>query len=140
MNIGIRTGEAFEVGRVTGHDHAAAGLDGSCHRVCVGKIARAGSRCREDTADEASKCPVRVTNENGRLTAEARIDDLVVARATVELGEDDGGRHDLASKPSCGLQSCPNFAEARAALSREDGQRLGIEDQDETQPSRSTYF
>jgi hypothetical protein len=116
VDVGVRGRQAGEIVFVAGEDHAAAGFDGGRHDVRVGQVRGIGAGGRQDSADVASEGPVGVAHVDPGLATEAGVDDLVVARAAVQLGEDHGGGHDFALQPAGRLECGPDLTKARATL------------------------
>ena len=118
--------------------------DGSIIVACLtnsfwGKICKALG-CPENAADEPGEDAVGVTDEQARLAGQTGIDHLIVARSSVELGEDDGGHDDIPVESSGRFGRSPNLAVRPGPRAGEDRGWFSVVDDGSAHPRRSMYL
>jgi hypothetical protein len=75
VDVGVGGRQAFEVVGVTRQQGASARLDGRGHDVGIDHVLAARTSRRQHATDEPSQRPIGVTDCDGGLAREERVDD-----------------------------------------------------------------
>nr|WP_157901564.1 hypothetical protein [Frankia sp. EI5c] len=94
--------------------------------MCIGEVSGTEAGLREHRAGEPRHRPVGVPQVQGRgVPGEQGVHQRATGRATVELGQDDGGHDNVTPQPKGGPQRVPNLTTAAMVAAEQRVDRPG---------------
>ncbi len=93
--VPVGGGKPAKILGVSGQCDASAELDRCGDDMGIGQVLRAGSGSSQDAADEPGQRAIRVAHLDPCLARQARINQRIVPRTTIELGQNHARDHDL---------------------------------------------
>ncbi len=106
----------------------------------IGQVLRACLGSSQNAPYDPGERPIRIAYADPRLAREACINQRVVARATIELGEDHARDYDLAAKARGRTKRSADFQIAAPGPPGQSYQGFGIEHHATVHPRSPTYF